>query len=353
MTFTCRVAREEDRAAFNRFVAGSSRADVLQSWEWGEVKRETGWTPIRLFLESDGTPVGTCSVLINRPVRGLPPLAYAPRGPVLAVDDDATLQGFLEQVGPHLQGAFGLICDPPVEMDSEEAAHYQRHMQRVTPKGFGWTQPKAVMVVDLERDLDEILKGFKSKWRYNVRLADRKGVEVREGSYEDLGTFTDLLLETARRDRFAVRQPSYFQALWQHLAPPGYLKLFLAEYQGRPLSAILLFCMGDRAIYTYGASSDEHRNLMPNHLIQWHAMRWAQQAGYRIYDLQGVSPVRDGKPIEDSLAGLNRFKEGFGARYVEYAGQFERPLRGVFYRFWDLAAPTAIRLAQKLRKAAL
>lgn len=352
MVLKARVAGAGDKEQFNARVAASELADVLQSWEWGEVKRETGWKPIRLMIEDEGATVSTCSMLVTKPARGVPPLAYAPRGPVLDYGREEQLRAMLDAIRDESDGAFIFMCDPAVEDHSPEASAASRFMTRSETGGFGGVQPKTVMVLDLDPDLDKILGGFKSKWRYNIRLAERKGVEIREGSKEDIPPFHEILVETARRDGFSVRGPGYFESLWNQLAPSGKLKLFMANYEGHPIAGIILFCMGSRVVYVYGASSNEHRNVMPNHLIQWSAIKWSKENGYSLYDFRGVSPVRNGEPVDESLAGLNRFKEGFGAQYVEYAGQFELPIRNAWYRLWRVASPLAMRFSGRLSRSA-
>jgi lipid II:glycine glycyltransferase (peptidoglycan interpeptide bridge formation enzyme) len=345
-----RVATDADRDRFNSFVGGSPFGDVLQSYEWGDVKRRSGWSALRLLVEDGEYVRAACSVLRTKPARGIPPLLYAPRGPVLDPENTAALSALVDAIRERAGDGFMLKCDPPVEAGSTEAAMLAgTGFRLVTATGFGGVQPKAVMVLDLDNDLDKIFGGFKSKWRYNVRLAERKGVVVREAARDDLPAFYKLLVETARRDHFFVRGRSYFETLWDVLQPRGMLAAFLAELAGRPIAGILLFAMGERATYTYGASSNEHRNVMPNHLLQWHGIRWAKERGCRVYDFRGVSPVLDGRPVEPSIAGLNRFKEGFGARYVEYAGEFDLPLRAGWYRLWRTAAPAAMTLRRRIK----
>lgn len=353
MPIRVEVADATDRPRFNAFVAASPLADALQSWEWGEVKRASGWRPLRL-LATDGERVrAACSVLLARPVRGVPPVAYAPRGPVFQPDDEEALAAILHGARAHAGNAFALICDPPVEGGSAGADALRRAgLGRVTSSGFGGVQPSAVMVLDLAPGAAGIFDGFKPKWRYNVRLAERRGVKVREAAREDLGAFYEILVETARRDRFLVRARSYYETLWDVLSPAGMLKTFIADYEGLPIAGVMLFTMGPRATYVYGASSNEHRNVMPNHLLQWHAIRWASESGFAIYDFRGVSPVRDGRPVEEHIAGLNRFKEGFGARYLEYVGQLDLPLRRGWYALWRTAAPRAIAVLKRLRRGA-
>jgi peptidoglycan pentaglycine glycine transferase (the first glycine) len=223
-------------------------------------------------------------------------------------------------------------------------------LQLAPEAGFGGVQPKAVMLLDLGPDEEKLLAAFRSKWRYNVRLAERKGVEVGQASRAELTVFYDREVETARRDRFLIRGRPNFETLFDHLEPPGHIAMFLARFEGKPIAGALCMGFGPRLTYVYGASSNEHRNVMPNHLMQWHMIRWAKERGYGIYDFRGVSPVRNGEPVESHLAGLNRFKEGFGARYVEYAGSFDLPLRPIVYRAWRWGAPVAIGTLKRLKR---
>jgi peptidoglycan pentaglycine glycine transferase (the first glycine) len=247
--------------------------------------------------------------------------------------------------------AFLLKCDPPVEEGSPEAeALFRAGLSMAPAAGFGGVQPKAVMVLDLAPDLEKILSGFHSKWRYNIRLAERKGVEVVQATRADLPAFYDLLVTTARRDGFFIRGRSYFEDLFDCLEPSGLIAMFLARFEGAPIAGAICMGFGQRITYVYGASSNEHRKVMPNHLMQWQMIRWAKEHGYAIYDFRGVSPVRDGVPVEEHIAGLNRFKEGFGARYVEYAGTFDLPLRPFVYRGWRWGAPVAMSVLKRLKR---
>lgn len=346
-----RVLSEEDRDSYDAFVAGSDHGDLLQSWAWGEVKRSGGWTPRRYVVEDGGRIVASAGVLRTRPVRGAPALLYAPRGPVLA--RPAALAPLVEAIRADAHGAFVLKCDPAIEAGAPEAdALRAAGFRGAGGGGFGGVQPRAVMVLDLDADEDKILEGFKPKWRYNIRLAERRGVVVSPAGRDDLAVFHDLLLETARRDGFFVRGRAYFERLWDVLAPREGLGMWLARFEGRPVAGAIAFAFGRRVTYVYGASSNRDRQVMPNHLVQWTMIRWARSRGASVYDFRGVSPVRDGRPLEPAIAGLNRFKEGFGARYVEYAGDLDLPLRPLAWRLWTAGAPAAMRLYKRLKGGA-
>lgn len=339
------VATAADRARYDAFVASRPDGDALQSWAWGEVKRTSGWLPLRfLALDDTGEVAAACSVLRLVPMRGVPPILYAPRGPVWR--DPAAIGPLLETIRAHGRGAYLFTCDPPVT----DAEPLLRHgLRRVEGAGFGGVQPAAVMTLDLTPGADAVFEGFKSKWRYNCRLAERKGVTIRDGGREDLAAWYRVLVETATRDRFLVRGLGYFETIWNELGDAGMLRLLLAEHEGELIAGILLFRFGQRITYVYGASSNTNRDLMPNHLLQWTAIRDAANAGLATYDFRGVSPVRDGEPVEAHLAGLNRFKEGFGAEYVEYVGQLDLPLRRGWYWAWTNLAPKV--LAWRRRRA--
>jgi len=346
------TAAETDRDRYNAFVASTPFADVLQAWEWGEVKRRSGWSPRRFIVaDDDDRIVASAQVLARRPVRGAPRLLYAPRGPVFVEPASGALDALVGAIRSVAGDAFVLKCDPPIEPGSSEATALERAGLSIAPSaGFGGVQPKAVMVLDLEPEPEKILAGFHSKWRYNIRLAERKGVEVSRAARAELPVFYELLVETARRDGFLIRGRRYFEDLFDCLEPAGQIAMFLARYEGTAIAGALCMGFGPRLTYVYGASSNTHRNVMPNHLVQWTMIRWAKENGFRIYDFRGVSPVRDGKPVEEHLAGLNRFKEGFGARYVEYAGTYDLPLRPIVYRAWRLGAPAAIAALKRLKR---
>ncbi|MDQ2798225.1 MAG: peptidoglycan bridge formation glycyltransferase FemA/FemB family protein, partial [Armatimonadota bacterium] len=226
-------------------------------------------------------------------------------------------------------------------------------------QGFGGLQPRCVMQLDLAgRTLDEISASFKPQTRRNIKLAREKhGVEVREDlTREDLKIFHDLYQVTAERDGFRPYSLAYLEGLWDALVPAGFARLFLARYQDQCLSGAICFRIGDKAWYVFGASSNEHRNVMPNYAMQWAMIQWAHREGCRWYDFRGVSPRRrqEGEAAadlekEDHLQGLNRFKEGFSPRYVEYIGEYDLVYNKTAYWAFTHGKPMAQKFARKLK----
>lgn len=339
---------EADREEWNAFVAASPTGDVLQTWEWGELKARGAWEPIRIALRQDGAIVAAAGLLKRRlPIPGRS-ILYAPRGPVLDYSRDDLFRRMAAALRETALRERALLVkiDPPVEeasvADRILAAGFVRSGQgRDEGQGFGGEQPRCVMKLDLTPSLDDLLKQCKEKTRYNIRLAGRKGVTVRVGdSLEDMRSFYDLLLITAERDGFLVRSFDYYRDTWEILVARGLARLFLAEYEGKTLSGAIAYLLGDKAWYTYGASSNEHRNVMPNYLMQWEMIRWAKESGCSLYDFRGVSQSND-QAASDHLAGLNRFKAGFNAAFIEYIGEFDLPLSTAGYWMWRHGKPRA------------
>jgi len=341
-----RQAADSERDLWNGFVAGWSSGDLLQSYDWGDVKaRSGGWGPLRLMAVEDNVPIAAVSILRRAIPHSSKSLFYAPRGPVGDLSNRNILAGLIDAIRglAKERSAILLKVDPPARIDDRQADLNLNAIgfRPIDGAGFGGTQPKCVMQLDLTQSEDELLAACKPKTRYNIRLAERKGVIVRQAADEnDLRAFYDLLLETATRDRFLVRDYSYYRILWEILSPPEFVRLFLAEYGNQAVAGALCFYMGDRCWYTYGASSNSHREVMPNHLMQWSMIRHAKSIGCRIYDFRGVSPRRE-PDQNDRLQGLNRFKEGFGAHYVEYIGEYDLPFSKPMYWLWRKAAPAA------------
>jgi len=177
---------------------------------------------------------------------------------------------------------------------------------------------------------------MKQKTRYNINLAMRHGVTVRAG--DDTRGFYTLLQETTARDEFAAHSPAYYKAAYELFSENNRVRLLFAEHEGRPLAALMVFAMGKRAWYFYGASSSESRQQMAPYLLQWEAMRWARSRGCTSYDMWGV-PDFDEQTLEsgftsrsDGLWGVYRFKRGFGGRLERTVGTWQRVYAPAVFR---------------------
>ncbi|MDW8368247.1 MAG: peptidoglycan bridge formation glycyltransferase FemA/FemB family protein, partial [Abditibacteriales bacterium] len=321
--------------------------------------KKPAWQPLRFAVEEGGHIVAAASILKRKLPKVNRCIFYCARGPILDYDDEELLCFLCDRLRAEgrKHRAILLKIDPAIRAERREVV---ARLQRIgfipvpdAPGGFGGTQPRCVMPLNIARSEEELLASFHQKWRYNIRLAERKGVTVKSDcTREDVRTFYQILQETAQRDGFRVRDLSYFERMWDELVPHGRARLFLAFYQGEPIAGAFNLLLGDKCWYLYGASSNRHRNVMPNHLVQWTAIRWAKAQGCRIYDFRGVAPQKTADQTQDAtrethLEGLNRFKAGFGAEYVEYIGEFDWPLSRFWYWLWTVGKPLAVRLLKQ------
>jgi len=345
--------RAENRERYDAFIRSASRPSFLQSWNWGEVKRRTGWLPLRVVLEDDGRIVAAALLLARAVPLIRRPLLYCPRGPVVDFRDQATVRALFDGIREvaRSRGAFMLKIDPPVRAEEREVRALLEKLgfrRLAGGKNFESIQPRFVMRLRLDKDLDSLLADCTPKTRYNIRYAQRKGVTVRTSTDErDLARFYEILEVTARRNGFGIRDFSYYRDLMELMIRPGSARLFLAEYQGQLLAGAISFICGDTVWYVYGASSNERRNLQPNYALQWAMISWAHAEGCRIYDFRGVSG--DLNP-ENPLYGLYRFKRGFNPELVEYLGEFDLVYNRLYYHLWTRGEPLYRRLGSLIRR---
>ena len=331
----------EGQSAWDGQVAAAG-GHVLQSWAWGELKSRFAWRVHRLAA------AGALAQVLFRPLPGgMGTIAYVPKGPLLDYSDTASLLALLEAIQPvaRQERAICLKIEPDQEDDPALAGRLQALGFHPSPQEI---QPRRTILVDLASEPEELLRVMKQKTRYNIRLSARKGVIVRAGSEADLASFYELMEATARRDGFGIHTEAYYRAAHQLFVPSGQGRLLLAEFEGQLLAGLVVLGMGgggrcDTACYMYGASSDEHRNLMPTYLLQWEAMLWAREQGCRSYDLWGV-PDEDETALEseftersDGLWGVYRFKRGFGGRLVRTAGAWDLVYAPLRYRLYTAA----------------
>jgi lipid II:glycine glycyltransferase (peptidoglycan interpeptide bridge formation enzyme) len=356
-----------DREAWDSFVTSHPNGHLLQSWGWGELKAGAGWHPLRLALwDTRQERIAAAAQVLRRSPAHLPPrlgnLAYVPKGPLLdwSQPGQPLRQAFFSQLLPFLrrQGAIAVQVELPLAIETDmtrqaqerawceagEAATASCAMEAINSlDALGFrpvrpVQPSRSILLDLAPGEDALLAGMKEKWRYNVRLAARKGVEVRAAqTLEDVQAWYRILQVTGRRDGFGVHTLDYYLRAWRLFAPRNQAQLFLAAHDGRLLAGIFAGCMARQAVYLYGASSNEQRQLMPNYLLQWHAMRWAIDQGAQTYDFWGIPDTDD--PGE-AMAGVYRFKSGWGGHIVCFAGNYQYTCR-----------PTMMRLARRFLRS--
>ncbi len=358
-----------NRADWDRGM-NAAGASLLQSWLWGEFKKQAGWSPLRLVMRGDTHRAAKqpliASQMLFRAVPRIPlPLsvAYIPRGPVYMPDasvGEDTEEAFWASIHSvaRKRGAIFLKVEPNIELDEQVTrATVDRKMQARGFRPSGRLQPARTIVLDIGKSEDDLLRAMKPKTRYNLRLAGRRGVVVRRAeTLEDLRTFYNLLQVTGERDEFGIHTFPYYEQMLKlfGLGGDSNALVLLAEHPDEseraegPIAGLLALKFGHEAIYMYGASANRGREHMPTYLLQWEAVKWARTHGCTVYDFWGIpdapsddeggsSPTAEAVSPINARAGLRGvywFKKGFGGREIEYPGAYDYVYNPVGYRLW-------------------
>jgi lipid II:glycine glycyltransferase (peptidoglycan interpeptide bridge formation enzyme) len=309
---------------WNQFLTHHPEAHLLQLGDWGELKKDFGWKPVRIIQNEVGA-----QILFRRLTLGLT-IGYMPKpvnGNWLLVINDS----FWKEVDfvCKQNHAIFLKIEPDLWQDQLPLTNYQLP---ISPHNI---QPPRTIVIPIDGSEETILAKMKPKCRYNIRLAEKKRITV--CAWDDIPAFHEMMTVTGGRDNFGVHSLEYYQRAYELFHPKGTCELLVAEYEGKPLASLMVFANGKRAWYVYGASNDHERNRMPTYLLQWQAIRWAKARGCEEYDLWGV-PDENEETLEanfetrhDGLWGVYRFKRGFGGEVKRAAQALDRVYNPLLY----------------------
>ena len=306
-------------------------APFLQTGWWAAFKARHGWRGLSLrIVGENGAPDRPLSVLLRRLPLGLT-LAYVPHGPVV---EEEALRGLSLALRPHLPRStvcvrWDLLTGTTASGDLETDP-LPSPLARPFRKPPADVQPADTVLVPLDTD-EAMLAQMHKKTRYNIGLAEKKGVTVERAGVEALSEWYALYRETAERDKISIHSEAYYRDLFGH-APD--LSLWLARFEGKLLAGNIILLHSGTATYLYGASSNEHRNLMAPYALQWAAMRHARDHGATAYDLFGIPPTND---ENHPMHGLYRFKTGFGGHRIHRHGAWDFVLRPVVWTLWTKA----------------
>ncbi len=343
---------------WNQFLSSHPNAHLLQTGEWGELKSAFGWEPVRIIAGNVGV-----QILFRRLPLGFT-IGYIPKGPICKNPLSAINEMFWKEIDIVCKAHRAIFCK--FELDSWD-------IENLSLESYQWLfffdgtpiprfslsvhiplsvivgslvnnkwlmsphniQPPRTLIVDIRGSEGEILARMKQKTRYNIRLAEKKGVTIR--AWDDIESFHKMMLVTGGRDRFGVHSLEYYRRVYELFRPKQMCEILVAEYEGRPLAALFVARNGNCAYYLYGASTDKERNRMPTYLLQWEAMKWAKARGCEEYDLWGV-PDEDEASLEanfetrhDGLWGVYRFKRGFGGEVKRAAQAMDRVYNPFLY----------------------
>lgn len=287
----------------------SDTSEFLQSWEWGEFQRVIGNIPIRLYARGKYLqgfehvlPFGMSFVYFSRYDIG---------------DIMPNIISFLKTQG------YLFARVEPIYLDVD--LRYPIIKCR---------QPQHTLLLDLTKSGEQLLADMHSKTRYNIRLAEKKGVKIIDKKNVDW--FWNLNKQTSLRDNFKSHSRRYYETM---LDMP-IVRQFTAFFDERPIASHIYISYNGTFVYLHGASSNEHRNVMATYLLQWESIKIAKKSGNCLYDFWGVAkPKSDGKTFHtyswdefDKLSDVTRYKAGFGGSLKSYGGAYEIPFRPVLYR---------------------
>ena len=350
---------------------------LLQTWEWAQVKQHFGWTPVfRIWRNADNSRIIAAALILMKtlPLKGFSAklkIMYVPKGPLLSDWEDGHLRKTvfddLEAIAKKESAVF-LKADPDVVLgygvpgssDEEQILYGKVFRGELQQRNWQFSesqiQYRNTVILDLAPSEEEMLARMKQKTRYNIRLAQRKGITVRIGTRDDIDLLYSMYRETSDRDRFLIRESDYYQEVWNRFFPKGHFDVdrvdagkpyalpYIAEFESEPVAAIIVFHFGKRAWYIYGMSRSEHRNKMPNYLLQWKAIQTAKGNGIESYDLWGApNRFRD----DDPMWGVFRFKQGFGGKVVRTIGAWDFSPHPFWYKVYTKAIPGVLALMKK------
>jgi len=358
---------------WNEIISKLPAPHFLQTYEWGQVKAKYGWQPIYLVWDEQGKmkeerndlssfifPVQAACLVLKRTAFRRFSIFYAPKGPVMDWTNESLRKRVLDDLHSFAkkQGAIFLKLDPdvvlgrgvPASVDEVTENSGQAVMSDL--KHRGWVESsdqiqfRNTVMVDLSASEEDILMRMKQKTRYNVRLAEKKGVTVRAGSVDDLPMLYKMYAETSVRDGFVIRDEGYYMMVWKtymsnvggQRSEPSAVPL-IAEVDGEAVAAIFLFIFAGRGYYVYGMSRNAHREKMPTYLLQWAAMKHAKSHGCLTYDLWGAPDVFD---ESDSMWGVYRFKEGLGGDVVRTLGAYDFAPSKFWYTMYSDVMPRVL-----------
>lgn len=375
--------------SWNSLIAGLPGAHLLQTWEWAQVKARYGWQPfpllwtpvagggsaIRGYTQGDApqSPPQAAAMLLQRTLTpgGFAArlrVLYVPKGPLLDWANAPLRRQVLDDLQrlAHQRKAIFIKIDPDVLLgrgipgtpEAEEFPPGQEIQAELQRRGWRFSdeqiQFRNTALLDLTPDEDLLLARMKQKTRYNIRLAERKGVKVRIGSKADFGMLYRLYAATSVRDGFVIRDEAYYRTLWEAFSerpagnhPAGLIPL-IAEVEGEAVAGVMLFYFAGKAWYIHGMSGAAHREKMPNALLQWEAIRQAKALGCKLYDLWGAPEVFT---EADSMWGVFHFKEGLGAQAVRGLGAWDYPANPLFYRLYTQTLPRLLEVMRRRGKA--
>lgn len=323
-----RTVNEDEKAAFNAAVG-----HPLQSWEWGEFRKRTGVEVERIGYFDKGKLINGLQLTFHKiPVFGQT-LGYFPRGPMPDEDQLAILR----QLAPKHNAMF-IKMEPNVaraitSLPAENTITKFLQSENALPGRPLFT--KYSFQLDLTQDEEKIKNNLHNKTRYNIGVAQRKGVQIFENTTKQgMENHIEILTETTKRQGFYAHTPTYFRTMWEVMGNSGMMRIFEAHYQGTILVSWIVFVFNGVLYYPYGASRATHREVMASNLMMWEVIRFGKAMGCRLFDMWGALGPEPDK--NHAWYGFHKFKAGYGATHVEFIGTYDLILDSSKYQLYKI-----------------
>jgi len=225
---------------------------------------------------------------------------------------------------------------PNVTKDDENAEKAEEILKKRCVRSRREEFAKGNFLLDLTKSEEELLAGMHRKHRYNIGLAQRRGVTVRESTNDaDFDIFYDLYAETAKRQKFFGRSKTYLGKVWKIFREENSSFLLIAEHEGEPLSAWMLLTYEKVLYYPYGGSTERDKNLQSSCLLGWEAIKFGKKMGCELFDMWGAAEDMSNK--SDQYYGFSVFKQKFGAKHVTYINSYDFVINEPVYKMFTVA----------------
>lgn len=322
-----KIVSFEDKEEFNRLAI-----HPLQSWAWGEFRKKTGIEVIRLGKYVNSKLVETAQVTIHSIPFTPWTIGYLPKG---GIPSEEMFNGLL-RIGRQFRCIF-IKLEPNIEKDSSL-------FSILNPKLLIYPSPhplftKYTFQIDLTKKEEDLFINMHPKTRYNIKVAQKHLVKIKEDNSESaFDTYLQLTFETTKRQKFYAHDKKYHMLMWKTLCSVGIAHLLTATYnhQGNIYTLVtwIIFLFNNILYYPYGASSDKYRNTMASNLMMWEAIRFGKEHGARTFDMWGALG-RFPSP-SNPWYGFHRFKQGYGAKLIEFVGSYDLVINPGLYRLFNL-----------------
>ncbi len=319
----------EDAAQLAALLTAQPLSPFLQSWAWGDFQNALGRRIWRLGAYDGNNLVGAALVIEHQLILGRS-YVYCPRGPLSTSPEVfSQLVKAIEALGRKQQAMY-------VKIDPGMYPWPWSELSLPVGSQPGTTlQPRQTRLIDTDQPLDKLLAACHQKTRYNIRLAEKKRVAVRwSRQAADIDTFLRLMHETYSRQGIRLHADSYYRQQFDILGQADMAEIVLAEYDGQAVVANMIVWHGKTATYLHGGSSDDHKEVMAPHLVQWRTIERCHERGVLTYDLWGVSPTDQ---ENHRWQGVSRFKRGFPGRDVEFPAAINLILQPQWYQTYRWA----------------